>query len=107
MLDFDSGLGEMLCTWARDYGIFGIGVDMSRLFSEQVKLRAEELGVIDQVEFINRDAVVYVSDEKVGEAAYIGVTWIGGGVTCTIKFLAKRLHFGRIIFMGEPYWLHQ
>ena len=45
VLDLGSGSGEMLCTWARDYGITGIGIDMSQLFTEQAKLRAVELGV--------------------------------------------------------------
>lgn len=40
VLDLGSGSGEMLCTWARDLGIVGTGIDMSRLFSEQAKLRA-------------------------------------------------------------------
>ncbi len=38
VLDLGSGSGEMLCTWARDHGIIGTGVDMSQLFSEQAKL---------------------------------------------------------------------
>lgn len=29
ILDLGSGSGEMLCTWARDYGITGTGIDMS------------------------------------------------------------------------------
>ena len=45
VLDLGSGSGEMLCTWARDYGVIGTGIDMSQLFTEQAKLRAEELGV--------------------------------------------------------------
>ncbi len=45
VLDLGSGSGEMLCTWARDYGVIGTGIDMSRLFTEQAKLRAKELGV--------------------------------------------------------------
>ncbi len=65
VLDLGSGSGEMLCTWARDYGIIGTGVDMSELFSEQAKLRAVELGVADKVKFIHGDAAGYVSDEKV------------------------------------------
>ncbi|HPS52065.1 MAG TPA: class I SAM-dependent methyltransferase [Phycisphaerae bacterium] len=105
VLDLGSGSGEMLCTWARDYGILGIGVDMSRLFSEQAELRAEELGVADRVEFIHGDATGYVADEKVGVAACIGATWIGGGVAGTIKLLAKSLRSGGIILVGEPYWL--
>jgi cyclopropane fatty-acyl-phospholipid synthase-like methyltransferase len=51
VLDLGSGSGEMLCTWARDYGVIGTGIDMSQLFTEQAKLRAEELGVADQVKF--------------------------------------------------------
>src|SRR5512142_234268 len=46
VLDLGSGSGEMLCTWARDHGIIGTGIDMSQLFTEQAKLRAEELGVV-------------------------------------------------------------
>lgn len=105
VLDLGSGSGEMLCTWAREYGISGVGVDMSQLFSEQAKLRAEELGVSDQVEFIHGDAAGYVADKKVGVAACIGATWIGGGVSGTIELLAKSLTPGGIILIGEPYWL--
>ncbi|GAB6285185.1 MAG: class I SAM-dependent methyltransferase [Methanoregula sp.] len=105
VLDLGSGSGEMLCTWARDYGIIGVGIDMSQLFTEQAKLRAEELGVADRVEFIHGDAAGYVSDEKVSVAACLGATWIGGGVVGTIELLAKSLRFEGIILIGEPYWL--
>ncbi len=104
VLDLGSGSGEMLCTWARDYGIIGIGIDMSQLFTEQAKRRAEELGVADQVKFIHGDATGYVADEKVDVAACIGATWIGGGVAGTIKLLAQNLRTGGIILIGEPYW---
>ena len=105
VLDLGSGSGEMLCTWARDFGIIGTGIDMSQLFSQQAKLRAEELGVADRVKFIHADAAGYVADEKVDVAACIGATWIGGGAAGTIKFLAKSLRTGGIILIGEPYWL--
>ena len=104
VLDLGSGSGEMLCTWARDYGIIGTGIDMSQLFSEQAKLRAETLGVADQVKFIHGDAAGYVSDEKVGVAACVGATWIAGGVDGTIGLLAQSLRPGGIILIGEPYW---
>ncbi len=81
VLDLGSGSGEMLCTWARDHGVIGIGIDMSQLFTEQAKLRAEELGVADQVKFIHGDAV-----------------------GCTIELLARSLRTGGIILIGEPYW---
>jgi len=105
VLDLGSGSGEMLCTWARDHAITGVGIDMSRLFSAQAILRAEELGVADRVEFIHGDAVGFVADEKVGVAACLGATWIGGGVPGTIELLAKSLLPGGIILIGEPYWL--
>ncbi|HON37659.1 MAG: SAM-dependent methyltransferase [Desulfomonilia bacterium] len=104
VLDLGSGSGEMLCTWARDHGIIGTGIDMSKLFTEQAKLRAKELGVADKVEFIHGDAAGYVSDEKVSVAACVGATWIGGGVAGTIELLAKSLRTGGIILIGEPYW---
>jgi len=104
VLDLGSGSGEMLCTWARDYGVIGTGIDMSQLFIEQAKLRAEELGVADQVKFIHGDAAGYVSDEKVSVAACLGATWIGGGVSGTIELLAQSLRTGGIILIGEPYW---
>ena len=104
VLDLGSGSGEMLCTWARDHGIIGTGIDMSRLFTEQAKLRAEELGVADRVQFIHGDATGYVADEKVDVAACVGATWIGGGVAGTIALLARSLRTGGIILIGEPYW---
>lgn len=104
VLDLGSGSGEMLCTWARDHGVIGTGIDMSRLFTEQAKLRAEELGVAGQVKFIHADAAGYVADEKVDVAACLGATWIGGGVAGTIELLAQSLDPGGIILIGEPYW---
>lgn len=105
VLDLGSGSGEMLCTWARDHAISGTGIDKSRLFTEQAKLRAEELGVADRVEFIHDDAAGHVADEKVGVAACLGATWVGGGVAGTIELLEKSLHAGGIILVGEPFWL--
>src|SRR5512145_2221276 len=104
VLDLGSGSGEMLCTWARDHGVIGTGIDMSQLFTEQAKIRAEELGVADQVTFIHGDAAGYVSDEKVGVAVCLGATWIGGGVAGTIELLAQSLCPGGILLIGEPYW---
>lgn len=104
ILDLGSGSGEMLCTWARDHGIVGTGVDMSPLFTAQAKLRAEELGVASQVNFIHDDAAGHVSDEKVDVAACVGATWIGGGVAGSVALLEKSLRPGGIILIGEPYW---
>jgi SAM-dependent methyltransferase len=104
VLDLGSGSGEMLCTWARDHAIRGTGIDMSALFTRQAKLRAEELGVADRVAFQHGDAAGYVAAERVGLAACLGATWIGGGVAGTVALLAESLQAGGIILIGEPYW---
>jgi len=104
VLDIGSGSGEILCTWARDHGIVGTGIDMSQLFTVQAKRRAEELGVAHQVKFIHGDAADYIADEKADVVACVGATWIGGGVAGTIELLARSLRAGGIILIGEPYW---
>ncbi len=104
VLDLGSGSGEMLCTWAREHGIIGLGVDLSPLFTAQAKARAEELGVAHRVEFLHGDAAGYVAGEKAGVVACVGATWIGGGVAGTVALLAQSLLPGGIILVGEPYW---
>lgn len=103
-LDLASGSGEMLCTWARDHGITGTGVDISTVFTRQARVRAAELGVGDHVEFIHGDAVDHVADEPVDLSACVGATWIGGGVAGTTELLDRSLRPGGLMLIGEPYW---
>jgi hypothetical protein len=49
VLDLGSGSEKMLCTWARDHGVAGTGIDMSQLYTEQAKSRAVKInGVISR-----------------------------------------------------------
>lgn len=105
ILDLGSGSGEMLCTWARDHGVAGTGVDISTIFTEQARARAIELGVADQVNFVHGNAAGYVADEPVDVAACVGATWIGGGVTGCVELLSRSLRPGGLMLIGEPYWL--
>lgn len=104
VLDLASGSGEMLCTWARDHGISGTGVDLSTVFTQQARTRAIELGVTDRVSFIHGDAAGHVADEPVDLAACVGATWIGGGVAGTVDLLRRSLRVGGLMLVGEPYW---
>jgi SAM-dependent methyltransferase len=103
-LDLASGSGEMLCTWARDHDLAGIGVDLSSVFVEQARARAAELGVADRVTFIHGDAAGYVADDPVDLASCVGATWIGGGMPGTVELLARSLRPGGLMLIGEPYW---
>jgi SAM-dependent methyltransferase len=104
LLDLACGKGEMLCTWARDHGISGTGVDISTFFSRAARERADALGVGDRVAFIHGDASTFVASEPVDLAACIGATWIGGGTAGTIKLLERSLRPGGIVLIGEVYW---
>ncbi|MFB8024325.1 MULTISPECIES: SAM-dependent methyltransferase [unclassified Streptomyces] len=103
-LDLASGSGEMLCTWARDHGVTGTGVDISTVFTGKARARAAELGVADRVAFVHGDASGHVSDEPVDLAACVGATWIGNGVAGTVELLARSLRPGGLMLIGEPYW---
>lgn len=104
MLDLASGKGEMLCTWARDHKIRGVGVDISSAFTAKARARSVELGVSDRVKFIHADATDFVAPEPVDITACLGATWIGGGVPGTIKLLQKSLNPDGIMLIGHPYW---
>ncbi|MHC9295351.1 methyltransferase domain-containing protein [Mycobacterium sp. LTG2003] len=104
VLDLACGSGEMLCTWARDLGFRGTGVDISTVFIEQAQGRAMELGVADRVEFVHGDASGHVADEPVDLAACVGATWIGDGVAGTAELLSRNLRPGGMMLIGEPYW---
>ncbi|WP_027947130.1 SAM-dependent methyltransferase [Amycolatopsis taiwanensis] len=104
ILDLASGSGEMLCTWARDHGVTGTGVDISTVFTEQARTRAVELGVADRVSFVHDDASGFVADERVDLAACVGATWIGDGVPGTVELLSRSLRDDGLMLIGEPYW---
>ncbi len=104
ILDLCSGKGELLCTWARDHGVVGTGVDISTAFVAAARDRAVELGVAGRVSFVHGDAASHVPDKPVDVAACVGATWIGGGVAGTLEILARGLRPGGIALVGEPYW---
>jgi SAM-dependent methyltransferase len=104
VLDLASGKGEMLCTWARDHGLTGTGVDISTVFTAAARARAAELGVAERVSFIHGDASTFVASEPVDIGACLGATWIGDGSLGTIRLLEGSLRPGGILLIGEPYW---
>jgi len=102
VLDLACGKGELLCTWARDHGTVGTGVDINPPFVEAARARAAALGV--QVDFVEADASGYVSASPVDVACCVGATWIGGGVVGTLALLERSLRPGGIALVGEPFW---
>jgi SAM-dependent methyltransferase len=105
LLDLACGKGEMLCRWAAEYGIGGLGVDISTVFLTAARARAVELGVADRVEFHHGDAGRVAVDPGAYDAvSCVGATWIGGGLAGTIALMRPALRPGGMILVGEPYW---
>ncbi|MEU6696238.1 class I SAM-dependent methyltransferase [Pseudonocardia sp. NPDC046786] len=110
VLDLACGKGEMLCTWARELGFTGTGVDLSTAFVADARDRARELGVADRVSFVHGDAAGHVATEPVDVAACVGASWIGGAgswqarVDGTLALLGRSLRTGGTLLIGEPWW---
>lgn len=106
LLDLGCGKGEMLCRWAADHGIEGVGVDISEVFLDAAHRRAAELGVAGRVRFERGDAGAYRAEPgSFDVVSCLGATWIGGGVQGTIALMLPPLKPDGILLVGEPYWV--
>lgn len=104
-LDLCCGKAEMLSQWSRRWGITGIGVDISNVFLEAGRARAQELGVADQIMLVQGDAAVYSAEPHSFDiVSCIGATWIGGGLVGTLEIMKKHAKPGALFLVGEPYW---
>jgi hypothetical protein len=107
MLDLACGKGEAVCRWAQQWGITGVGVDISKVFLPAAQQRAHELGVADKVTFVEADAGTYPQEHHEFDiVSCIGATWIGGGLVGTLNLMKKAIKDrDSLILVGEPYWI--
>jgi SAM-dependent methyltransferase len=105
-LDLACGKAEMLCRWGQQYGVSGVGVDISSVFLAAARARAEELGVASQLTFVQEDAGKYQADAQAFDVvSCIGATWIGNGLIGTLALMKPALKPGGLVLVGEPYWI--
>jgi hypothetical protein len=105
-LDLACGKGEMLCRWAAEYGISGVGVDISSVFLDAAKRRAAELNVSEKVTFVEGDAGEYPrTTHDFDVVSCIGATWIGNGLSGTLELMKQALERDGLLLVGEPYWI--
>ena len=109
MLDLCCGKAEMLCTWVVDHDVSGVGVDISEVFLDAARERADELGVGDRVSLVHADAAKYVVEgvDQFDIVSCIGATWIGGGLVGTLELMRPRMKPRGLLVVGEPYWIDQ
>lgn len=109
-LDLACGKAEMLCQWAKRWGIRGLGVDISKVFLAAAQARATELGVADQITLREAEAGKYLSEAAYGTQRFdvvscIGATWIGSGLIGTLQLMRPALKESGLLLVGEPFWL--
>ncbi|MBT8226815.1 MAG: class I SAM-dependent methyltransferase [Dactylosporangium sp.] len=104
-LDLACGKGEMLCDWADEFEITGVGVDLSSVFLTAARRRAEELDLTDRLAFVQGDAAAYQAEPGAFDVvSCIGASWIGNGLAGTLALMRAPLRDGGLLLVGEPFW---
>jgi cyclopropane fatty-acyl-phospholipid synthase-like methyltransferase len=106
VIDFGSGCAEPLALWGREYGITGVGVDISADFCERAakKLRDQELS--DRIEIVCCKGTDYPLQERAFDVATcIGATFVFGGYRETVRALKKAVRLKGRLGIGEVHWL--
>ena len=107
MLDLCCGKAEMLCMWATQHDVSGVGVDISEVFLTAARQRVDDLQLGDRIELVQADAAKFVidTDAQFDIVSCIGATWIGGGLAGTLDLMRPRVKTGGLVVVGEPYWI--
>ncbi len=106
VVDIASGKGEFLIHLAEAYGVRGVGVDLSPLFTADAQKRLEARAPRVGVTFIQMDGADFRPDEphSLSMASCIGASWAFGGHAGTLDALIGMVKPGGWVIVGEPYW---
>jgi cyclopropane fatty-acyl-phospholipid synthase-like methyltransferase len=81
VIDFGCGCDEPLTLWAEEFGITGIGIDISRDYCDRARDKLVKRGLSGQIEIVCSPATDYVFEEGTFDAATcIGATFVFGGL---------------------------
>jgi ubiquinone/menaquinone biosynthesis C-methylase UbiE len=106
VIDFGCGCAEALTLWAEEFGITGIGIDISEDFCNRARKKVAGKGLSNRIEIICSSGVDYVLEEGTFDAATcIGSTFIFGGYSETIRVIKRAIHQKGRLGIGETHWL--
>ncbi|MDD5704086.1 MAG: class I SAM-dependent methyltransferase, partial [Dehalococcoidales bacterium] len=102
VIDFGCGCAEPLTLWAEEFGITGIGIDISRDFCERARKKLAMRGLSDQIEIVCSPAADYVFEEGAFDAATcIGSTFVFDGYQQTIQAMKRAVRQNGRLGIGE------
>jgi len=108
VIDFGCGCAEPLALWAQEFGITGIGIDISADFCERAIQKLASKGLSDRIKIVCSNGADYAFEEGAFDAATcIGATFIFGGYRQTIQRLKRAVNAKGRLGIGETHWLHQ
>ncbi len=106
VIDFGCGCAEPLALWAGEFGISGIGIDISGDFCDRARKKLAVKGLSDRIEIVHSSGADYVFEEGAFDAATcIGATFIWGGYKQTIQAMKRAIHRNGRLGIGETHWL--
>jgi ubiquinone/menaquinone biosynthesis C-methylase UbiE len=106
VIDFGCGCAEPLSLWAEEFGITGIGIDISEDFCNRATEKLYMKGLADRIKIVCSRGTDYVFEEGAFDAATcIGATFIFGGYQQTIQALKRATNKTGRLGIGETYWL--
>src|SRR4030043_2142400 len=90
VIDFGCGCAGPLTLWAEEFGITGVGIDISEDFCDRARKKLAARGLSDQIDIVCSPATDYVFEEGAFDAATcIGATFIWGGYKKTIQAIKR------------------
>ena len=106
VLEIAMGKGEFILRLAEQYGIDGVGVDISPYHVGDARAKLSQRAPDANVTFLEMDGADYRPDEpeSLDLTACIGASWIFDGHEGTLAALKAMTRPGGQIIVGEPYW---
>lgn len=105
VIDYGSGCGEPLALWGKEYGIGGLGVDISTDFCERAVKKLAADGLSDRIEIVcGKGADYRLQGPLYDVATCIGATFVFGGYRDTVRALKATVHSKGRLGIGDVYW---